>query len=137
VEGAPRSGRRRAFRLADQASAEADGYCVRARARLQLGQKVADVRLHRLLREEEALADLAVYEAVRDQLENFDLAARRLLLELAQRARERDDLGLLPAVRAPRRDFVESARVPDVTAQDLLTLGGVHGAVIGGRQRPL
>jgi len=110
---------------------------VRARARLQLGEQVADVRLHRLLREEEALADLAVHETVGDQLENLDLAARRLLLEFAQRARERDDLGLLPAVRAPRRDLVESARVPDVTAQDLLTLGGVHGALIGGRQRPL
>jgi hypothetical protein len=129
--------RRRAFRLADQASAKADSDCVRARARLQLRQQVPDVRLHRLLRQEEALADLAVHETVGDQLENLDLATRRLLLELAERPRERDDLGLLPTVRAPRRDFVEPARVPDVTAQDLLTLSGVHGPLIGGRRRPL
>ena len=95
------------------------------------------MRLHRFLGQEEALADLAVHQTVRDQLEDLDLTRRRLLLELAQRARERDDLALLPAVRAPRRDLVEAARVPDITAQDLLTLGGVHGALIGGRQRPL
>src|ERR687887_332757 len=98
---------------------------------------MAGVGLYCSLRQEEALADLAVHETVRDQLQDLDLARGRLLLELAQRARERDDLGLLPAVRAPRRNLVEPARVPDVTAQDLLTLGGVHGALIGGRQRPL
>ena len=95
------------------------------------------MRLHRLLREEEALADLAVHEAVGDQLQHLDLTAGGFLLELAQRAREGDDLGLLPAVGAPRRNLVEPARVPDVTAQDLLPLRGVHGPLIGGRRRPL
>ncbi|WP_325115893.1 hypothetical protein [Gaiella sp.] len=40
------------------------------------------MRLDRLLRQEELLADLAVHEAVRDELEHLDLTRRRLLLEL-------------------------------------------------------
>jgi len=51
-------------RLADDAAAEADGNRVGAGARLELRQDVADVRLDRLLREEELHADLAVDEAV-------------------------------------------------------------------------
>src|SRR2546423_3066706 len=101
-----------------------------ARTRLQLCEQMADVRLHSLLREEEPVADLAVYEAVRDQLEHLDLAVRRLLLQLAERARERDHFGLL-AVAAACSRFVEAARVPDVAAQDLLALGSVHVPRIG------
>ena len=48
-------------------------------ARLKLRQQVADVRLDRLLGEEEPLADLTVDETVRDELENLDLAGGRLL----------------------------------------------------------
>ncbi len=40
------------------------------------------MRLDRLLREEELLADLPVDETVGDELEDLDLARRRLLLEL-------------------------------------------------------
>ena len=47
--------------------------------------------LDSLLGEEETLADVAIHEAVRDQLQNLDLARRRLLLELAGRRRERND----------------------------------------------
>lgn len=83
------------------------------------------------------MADLAIDEAVRDELEDFDLARRRLLLELPEGALERDDLGLALAVRPPCGHLVEAARVADVTAQDLLPLGGVHGALIGGPGRPL
>jgi hypothetical protein len=97
---------------------------MRARARLQLRKQVANVRFHRLLREEEADADLAVDEAVRDQLQHLDLSRRRLLLELLQRAGERDHLG---AAAAPFRDGVEAPRMVDVTGQDLLALGSVHG----------
>ena len=93
--------------------------------------------LHRLLREEEAVTDLAVDEAVRDELEDLDLAGRRCLLELAERTLEGDNLGLALTVRPAGCDLVETARVADVTAQDLLPLGGVHGAIIGGPVRRL
>src|SRR5262249_20844497 len=79
--------------LADDAAAEADGDGVRPRAGLELREQVPDVRLDRLLRQEQALADLAVDEAVGDQLQDLDFPHRRLLLELAERALERDHLG--------------------------------------------
>jgi len=49
--------------------------------------------LHRLLREEQVLSDLAVHEAVGNQLQDLELTGRGLLLELAEgrRRRERDD----------------------------------------------
>src|SRR5215204_3780266 len=99
----------RAPGLADQAAAEADGHRVCARPGLQLRQQVADVRLDRLLAEEEPLADLPVDEAVRDQLKNLDLAGGRLLLELLERRRERNHLGV--PVGAPGRERSEERRV--------------------------
>ena len=51
-----------------------------------------DVRLDGFLGEEESLSDLAIDQAVRDELEDLDLARGRLLLELLQRAREGNDL---------------------------------------------
>ena len=83
------------------------------------------------------MADLAVDQAVRDQLEDLDLPRRRLLLEFPEGALERDYLRLALAVGPPRRDLVEAACVADVTAQNLLPLGGVHGALIGGPLRGL
>src|SRR3569833_2247936 len=83
--------------LADDAAAEADCDGVGARARLELREDVPDVRLDRLLREEEPLTDLPVHEAVRDQLKDLDLPHRRLLLQLPERALERDDVGGRPA----------------------------------------
>src|SRR4051812_7591188 len=118
--------------LGDQVAPEAHGHCVRPRARLQLRQQVADVRLDRLLRQEEADADLAVHEAVRDQLQHFDLTGGRLLLELLERAGERDDLP--PAGRvaaASLRNRVEAAAMTDVAGQDLLALSSVHERPIG------
>ena len=94
------------------------------------------MRLHRLLREEEALADLTVDEPVRDELQNLDLATGRLLLELAQRGRERDHRGVLGAA-TPCSRLVEAAAVVHVTAQDLLALCGVHANYIGVRTGPL
>ena len=121
--------------LADDAAAKADGYSVGARARLELGEQVAHVRLHRLLRQEETMPDLAIHEAVRDQLQDFDLTIGRLLLELPQGARERDHLAV-PRT-APRSDLVEATGVPDIAAQDLLTLSCVHGLSIGYALVPL
>jgi len=95
------------------------------RAGLQLGEQVAHVRLDRLLREEEPDADLAVHEAVGDELEHLDLARRRLLLELLQGAGERNDLGALVAALLGNR--VKAAAVVHVTGQDLFPLGSIHG----------
>ena len=115
--------------LGDEAAAETDRDRVGAAPRLQLREEVPHVRLDRLLGEEEPLADLAVDEALRDQLEDFDLAHRRLLLQFAERARERDDLGLARAPALGHR--VEPTRMVHVPAQDLLALSRVHGQDIG------
>ena len=63
---------------------------------LKLGEQMPHVRLHRFLGEEEALADLAVHEAVGDELQHLDLASRRLLCEFAR-------AGGLNAMTAPER----------------------------------
>ena len=70
-------------RSSDEPTPEASGYGVGSAACLKLCQKVSHVRLDRLFREEETLADLPVDEPVRDELEDLQLAGRRLLLELA------------------------------------------------------
>src|SRR6266516_4359048 len=95
-----------------------------ARARLQLGEEMPHMRLHGLLRKEEAMADLAVDQALRDQLENLDLTRRRLLLELPEGSGERDHLGV--ALAALRSHLVEATRVVHVAGQDLLALCSVH-----------
>lgn len=111
--------------LGDQIAAKTNRYCVCARARLEFRQEVADVRFHGFLGQEEPLADLAIHEAVRDQLEHLELSPGRLLLELLERACERDDLG---AVRtSPRRDRLEAARMVAIPVQDVVPLSSVHG----------
>lgn len=121
--------------LGDQTAAEADGDRVGAGARLELREQMADVRLHRLLGEKQTVTDLAIHEAVRDQLKDFDLPIGRLLLELAQRPGERDHFAR--SVAAPCSDLVEATGVPDVPAQDLFTLCCVHGPCIGSALVPL
>ncbi len=122
--------------LADDPAAEADGHRMRTRASLELRQQMAHMRFHRLLRQEQPLADLAVHKPVRDELQHFDLPARRLLLELAKRALKRDHVR--PAgTTTPRRDFLEAARVGQITAEDLLALSSVHGPSIGRSTKPL
>src|SRR5580765_8188490 len=74
----PPAGRDRA-RSGDEPTPEADGYGVGSRPGLKLGQDVPDVALHRLFREEEPRSDLAVHEAVGDELQNLDLTRRRIL----------------------------------------------------------
>jgi hypothetical protein len=118
--------------LGDQAPAKADGHCMRARARLEFREQMADVRLHRLLGQEEAVPDLAVHQAFADELEDFDLSVGGLLLELLQRSGKGDDLAASALACTTCRDRVEAARVVDVAIQDLLTLGSVHdGLPIG------
>src|SRR4029077_8835509 len=122
--------------LADEAAAEAHCYGMRPGARLELRQQMPDVRLDGFFRKEQLLADFAVYEPVGDQLEHLDLAARRLLLELAKRALKRDHVG--PAgTTTPRRDFLETARMRQGTAEGLLALRSIHARNIGARSYPL
>jgi len=96
---------------------------------------VANVRFDRLLRKEEASTDLTVDEAVRDELKNLHLPARRLLLDAEWRTKGND----LSAgcAGATLRDFFEPSRMIDITAQDLLSLCSVHSLGIGLRRRPL
>jgi hypothetical protein len=93
---------------------------------------MADVRLDRLLREEELLADLPVDETVGDELEDLDLARRRLLLELTQSRRLHEgDHGPRSIGVATRSSRLESAAVVAIAVQDLPTLSGVHAIRIG------
>ena len=85
------------------------------------------MRLDCLLRKEEPVADLAVDQAFRDQLENLDLARRRLLLELLQRLEGDHRSNRLAA----RGDRVEPGGVLPIPGQDRVTLCSVHGRRIG------
>ena len=93
------------------------------------------MRLDRLLTEEETDTDLAVHEAVRDQLKNFDLAHRGLLLELPKGPCEGDHFGV--SVLPLRGNSVETTLVVHVSAQDFFALGGVHIGPIGRMSKPL
>ena len=73
LRGPAAAGGGRPAELSDDAAAIADGDRVGPAAGLQLREQVAHVRLDRLLRKEEALADLAVDEAVSDELQHLDL----------------------------------------------------------------
>ena len=87
--------------------------------------------LHGLFREEEPLADLAIDQALRDQLQNFDLTGGRLLLELAERSCERNDLCVaLPPLRG---HLVETTGMAHVSGQDLSALRSIHDAPRIGR----
>jgi hypothetical protein len=104
---------------------------------LKLRKKMSDVGLDCLLRQEQALTDLAVHESVGDQLEDLAFTSRGLLFELARcRSRERyDRTG--PGAAAPGRGGLEAAAVVPVSAQDLFALCGVHASRIGLVGRPL
>src|SRR5215210_1093815 len=91
---------------------------------------MSHVGLHSLFREEEAVADLPVDEALRNQLEDFDLSGGRLLLQFLERSGERDDL-TCAARRPPLGDGLEAPRVVHVARQDLFPLGSVHDPGIG------
>ena len=69
--------------LLNEPTPEANRYGVGSTSRLKLREQVAHMRLDRLLREEEALADLTVHEPVGDELQNLDLARCGILADLA------------------------------------------------------
>ena len=92
---------------------------------------MADVRLHGLFREEEALADLAVDETVRDELKHLDLARGRILADLTRRGwREGDDCPS-PARATASRSRLKTSTVVAIPVQDLSALSSVHVPGIG------
>ena len=83
------------------------------------------------------LADLAIDEAVRNELQHLDLPRGRVLPDLSgPRRRERDD-GSVPTRAPARRSRLEPAAVVAVAVEDLLALGSVHASGIGGAADPL
>ena len=103
---------------------------------MQLRQQVSHMGLHRLFREEEAVADLPVYEALGDQLEDFELPGGRLLLELLEGSRKRDDFSGATG-RSPLRNCFEAPGVVHVATEDVFSLSSVHSSRIGGPRRGL
>jgi len=65
--------------LRNEPTPEANRYGVGSASRLKLREQMPNVGLDGLFREEEALTDLTVHEAVRDELEHLDLASRGVL----------------------------------------------------------
>ena len=123
--------------LLNEPTPEANRYGVGSASRLKLREQVTDMRLDRLFREEEALADLAVHETVGDELEHLDLTSRRILSNLASRRwRERDDRAATRRA-APRRRGLEPTAVIAVPVQDLSALSSVHESGIGAGVVPL
>ena len=83
------------------------------------------------------LSDLAVDETVRNELQHFDLAGRRILPDLARgRWGERDDRTAAGRA-ATRSSRLEAAAVVAVPVEDLLALSGVHEFRIGAGPVPL
>ena len=84
-----------------------------------------------LFGEKEPDADLAVDEAVGDELQDFDLARGGSLLGLGLARCDGDHLG----GRRPtgRGDGFEALRVLAVAGQDCITLRRIHSTTIGGR----
>src|SRR4051794_26069055 len=121
--------------LRQDAAPEGDSHCMSSRAGLQLCEQVPYVRLHRLLRQEETLPDVAVHETVGDELKDLDLTRGRLLLELANGRGEGDDLRA--GAGSTGRHLFEATGVIHVPAQNLLAFSSVHDVRIGAANGPL
>ena len=103
----------------------------------QLRQQVAHVRLHRLLREEEAGSrSRGSRGRPRSVEEDLDLAGGRLLLPSSWSGPVNGMTSALPPFRAPRGDGIETPTLVRVAAQDLLALRSVHGAYLGPAPAP-
>ena len=98
---------------------------------------MANVRLHRLLGEEEPLADLSIDETVCDELKQLDLAGGRILSDLAGRGRRERNDRAAAARAATCGSGLEPAAVVPISVEDLLALSGVHEFRIGATSLPL
>src|SRR5262249_54560182 len=121
----------------DEPTPEANRYGVGSASCLKLRQQMADVGLDGLFREEEPLADLAIHEAVCDELQNLDLARGRILSELPRRRGREGDHGAAASRAAPRCGGFEPPTVIAVAIQDLTALSSVHVSGIGASAVPL
>ena len=117
--------------LTNEPTPEANRYGVGSASCLKLRQQVADVGLDGLLREEEPLADLAVHEAVCDELQNLDLTRSRILTDLPRRGRSERDHSATATRAAASRGGFEPPAVIAVAIQDLTALCSVHVFGIG------
>ena len=95
------------------------------------------MRLDRLFREEEPLADLTVHEPVGDELENLDLARSGILTDFTRRRWAEWDDGSVPPRAPAGRSRLEPAAVVAIAIEDLLALGSVHASGIGVPASPL
>jgi hypothetical protein len=98
---------------------------------------MADMGLHRLLGEEEPLADLSIDETVCDELKHLDLASRRILSDFAGRGRRERNDRAAAARAATSGSRLEPAAVVPISVEDLLALSGVHEFRIGAAPLPL
>jgi hypothetical protein len=98
---------------------------------------MADVGLHRLLGEEEPLADLSVDETVCDELKHLDLASGRILTDLAGGGGREGDHRTAAGGAATRSGGFEPPAVVAISVEDLLALCGVHDIRIGAPRVPL
>ncbi len=123
--------------LGNEPTPEANRYGVGSTSCLKLRKKMSDVGLDGLLRQEKALADLAIHETVGNKLKNLALPCGRFLLELTRHGpRERDHRAGARAATPSRRRLKPATVVP-VSAQDLFALSGVHASRIGLVGHPL
>ncbi len=90
---------------------------------------MANMALHRLLGEEQPVADLAVHESLGDELKHLDLTRRGRMFRLWCDARR--ELDELRNRRPSGRYRLKSTGMRPVTGQDLLTLCCVHVGFIG------
>jgi hypothetical protein len=98
---------------------------------------MADMGLHRLLGEEEPLADLSIDETVCDELKHLDLASRRILSDFAGRGRRERNDRAATARAATCSSGLEPAAMVSISVEDLLALSGVHEFRIGAAPLPL
>src|SRR5579863_4439973 len=92
---------------------------------------MADVALDRLLGEIEPVADLAVHESFRDELEYLDLAGRGGVFRFRS-GRTCWEIDELSDWCPTGCDRLEALRVLAVAHEDLVSLSGVHVSGIGG-----
>ena len=93
--------------------------------------------LHRLLGEEEPLADLSIDETICDELKHLDLASRRILSDFTSRGRREGNDRAAAARAATCGSGLEPAAVVPISVEDLLALSGVHEFRIGASPLPL
>ena len=93
--------------------------------------------LHRLLGEEEPLADLSIDETICDELKHLDLASRWILSDFTSRGRREGNDRAAAARAATCGSGLEPAAVVPISVEDLLALSGVHEFRIGASPLPL